>query len=354
MSIKRRIKIGAYTVAKWTGCFRISRWLTRRRVTILCYHAFQYGDEAAFRPVLFMDPALFARRLEYLVKHGYEVIDLERAVPGLADGSLPDNSVVITIDDGFFSVLDLAAPELHKHELPATLYVTSYYVDKGTPVFRLAIQYLFWKTGAREFALPGEPWSPQEPVALSDAQAAHDAMWKIIDFGESECSDEERQEVCGKVAAALDLDYKQMVESRSMSMLTHDEMRELASFGIDVQLHTHRHHFPVETPDAARAELDDNRRVLEAALGSELDHFCYPSGIWSKAAFPILEEKGITSATTCEPGMNDQTTHPLALYRLLDQDNLHDIEFEAELAGFSELLRRVTGRRRATDRLHQR
>ena len=64
-------------------------------------------------------------------------------------------------------------------------------------------------------------------------------------------------------------------------------------------------------------------------------------------------EEGIVSATTCQVGFNDQTTDPLALYRFLDQDDLHDIEFEAELAGFSELLRVATLRRRKTDQVHR-
>ena len=37
---------------------------------------------------------------------------------------------------------------------------------------------------------------------------------------------------------------------------------------------------------------------------------------------------------------------PVALYRVLDQDNLSQIEFEAELFGFSELIRVITGKKK--------
>ena len=59
----RNLKIAVYTIAKYLGAFWISRQLMRRRLLILAYHGFQYEDEAAFRPILFMDPSVFARRL---------------------------------------------------------------------------------------------------------------------------------------------------------------------------------------------------------------------------------------------------------------------------------------------------
>jgi hypothetical protein len=58
----------------------------------------------------------------------------------------------------------------------------------------------------------------------------------------------------------------------------------------------------------------------------------------------------VESATTCEPGLNTAETPLLGLYRILDQDDLSQIEFEAELFGFSELIRIVTGKRRRMDR----
>lgn len=353
-AIRRRIKLAIYTLFKLIGGFAICRRLMRRRLTILGYHGFQYDDEAAWRPILFMDPQRFARRLDYLAKQNYPVISLDRGVQGLAEGGLPDNAVVITIDDGFYSVLDLAAPIIRQHGYAATLYVTSYYVTKETAIFRLVVQYMFWKTDREHFDVPGHPWSPPYAVSLDAPEVTHQTMWHIIDYGEAHCSEDERQRICAIVANALGLDYADIASSRRLSLLTCNELQQLEEFNIDVQLHTHRHEFPYEKPEAARQELADNRTVLDQTLGRRLSHFCYPSGVWSRDALPILDTDGIQSATTCEPGLNDATTHPLALYRFLDQDNLADIEFEAELTGFNEFMRIVTGRRRRTDRLHYR
>jgi len=352
MSIKQRIKLGIYTSAKLTGMFRISRFLMRRRLIILGYHGFQYSDEGHFRPTMFMDRQRFAQRLD-LIAHGkYPLLPLSEGVRRLKNGTLPANAVVITIDDGFYSTLDLAAPILHEHGFPATLYVTSYHVIKGTPVFILVIQYLFWKTECTRLEMTDLPWFPGKAVDLSNHYEAEQAMWQIIDYGMTHCDDPGRQEISAAVAAALDLDYRAICTSRRMSLLTPDELGQLDAFGIDVQLHTHRHTLPADDPEQARLELHDNRNVLEKTPGRHLEHFCYPSGYWTPDLFPVLAEEGIVSATTCEAGMNSRATNPLALFRILDQDNLSNIEFEAELTGFCELLRIISGRCRRNNSKH--
>ena len=352
MSTRQRIKLGIYTTAKWTGIFLLCRFFMRRRLMILGYHGFQISDEACFRPAMFMEQQHFAQRLAMLAHGNYPVLPLAEGVLRLKNGTLPANAVVIVFDDGYFSVLNKAAPLLNKHGFPATLYVTSYYVAKETPIFRLAIQYLFWKTDHSCFEPSAHPWSAAGVVDLGDVHAAQKTMWKIIDYGEAHCNEDQRQEICAEVATALGLDFEATCTNRGFSLLTQDELRQLDDYGIDVQLHTHRHTFPSNDPEQARSEVLDNRVILEKVLGRRLEHFCYPSGVWSRNLLPMLNEEGIVSATTCQAGMNDQTTNPLALYRVLDQDNMHDIEFEAELTGFCELLRIVSGRRRRTDKEH--
>jgi peptidoglycan/xylan/chitin deacetylase (PgdA/CDA1 family) len=352
MDIKQRIKLSLYTVAKATGMFKLSRFLMRRRLMILCYHGFQYYDEALFRPILFMDKQRFARRLDLISRGKYPVLPLSESLHRLKNGTLPANSVVITIDDGFYSTLDLAAPLLRDHGFPATLYVTSYYAIKGTPVFLLVIQYLFWKTKSTNLDLSGHTWFLEKTVDLRDLHAKHTAIKQIVDYGVVHCDEPGRQEICAVVATALNLDFETIKTSRRLSLLTPDELGQLDTFGIDIQLHTHRHTFPANNPEKARHELQDNRKIMERISRHRLEHFCYPSGNWTPDLFPILTGEGITSATTCEAGMNHKATNLLALYRILDQNNLDDIEFEAELTGFCELLRIIRGRCQRNDSNH--
>ena len=190
---------------------------------------------------------------------------------------------------------------------------------------------------------------------LRNHHAVRLAIQQITDHGVAHCDETGRQEICATVATALDLDFEAIKTSRRLSLLTPDkldQLDQLDAFSIDVQLHTHRHRFPANNPEQARRELQENRNILEKISGHHLEHFCYPGGNWTPDLFPTLTDEGVVSATTCEAGMNHKTTNPLALYRILDQNNLDNIEFEAELTGFCEMLRVIRGRGQRNDRKH--
>jgi hypothetical protein len=123
--------------------------------------------------------------------------------------------------------------------------------------------------------------------------------------------------------------------------MTPAELRSLEEAGIDVQLHTHRHVFPIEDRSRALREIADNRAALRQWVSTRLDHFCYPSGIWEKSQWAWLESIGILSSTTSLPGLNSSSTPRHALRRHLDSQTIHPIEFEAALCGMRDILRKV-------------
>ena len=243
--------------------------------------------------------------------------------------------------------MDEAAPLLQRYGFPSTLYVTSYYANKGTPIFRLAVQYLFWKTSIDSVDLSQFNWAPSGVVDLHDVEAKDRLCWSIIDYGESRLDEQGRQQICYELGDALGLDYAKIARSRRLSLLGVDELKRLKDCAMDVQLHTHRHHFP--DGENAAIELSENRAYLRQVEVCPLEHFCYPSGLWHRSLWPVLEAAGVKSATTCEAGLNDRRTALLGLYRILDRDDLPDIEFEAEVSGFVELMRIARGRRKITD-----
>ncbi|HET9155578.1 MAG TPA: polysaccharide deacetylase family protein, partial [Myxococcaceae bacterium] len=164
------------------------------------------------------------------------------------------------------------------------------------------------------------------------------AMWRLIRNAEETLPEAGRQALADRIATALGVDLTPVREGRWLSLATVDELRAAAREGLDVQLHTHRHRFPASR-ELALAELADNRAVLEPLVGHPLRHFCYPTGYFRPAHLPWLEEAGIESATTCDPGLNRRHDSPLTLRRFLDDSQISQLEFEAELSGFTELLR---------------
>ncbi len=328
---------------KWCGLFALSRFMTRGALRILCYHAFALRDEEVrFRPGLFISLPTFTRRLRTL-KSSYSVIGLSAGLAALDRGALGSCSVVITIDDVFDSVATQAVPLLEQFAMTATGYVTTYYSVKQTPVFRLVVRYMLWKTRRQELVLETLDRRLSGTLRLDGQPAREHAQAAIIEFGEALPSEGERIQLSRDLGRLLDVDYEAIVAAKTYQVVSPAQIRELADAGIDIQLHTHRHRLPVVEAEVAR-EVRDNRAVLEPIVGRALDHLCYPRGIWSRTVWPWLASANIVSATTCDAGLNYSDTPRLGLKRILDAEDLPHIRFEAELAGFKPLLREVKRR----------
>jgi peptidoglycan/xylan/chitin deacetylase (PgdA/CDA1 family) len=335
-----RAKQLIYRLSKDLGLFRITRWVTRRRLRILCYHGFSLQDEHQFRPKLFISPQTFAKRMRYLRENKIQVLPLTLAMERVVNGTLPNSAAVITVDDGFHSMFRKALPVLQENQLSATVYVTTYYVERQNPIFRLAVQYMFWKTRQQKLQTSGLLSGAVEQLDLRDASARDAWMWELIRFGETQCQEPERRALAEELGKRLSIDYGDMVRNRSLSLMTPEEIRVLLASNVDVQLHTHRHRFPCEQ-DVAMRELCDNQTALEYITGKRCVHFCYPSGLWSTEHWPWLQQSGVQTAVTCEPGLNTSATPRYALRRFLDGENISQIEFEAEIFGFAEVLRNM-------------
>ena len=324
------------------GFFYLSRIFTRNSIKVLCYHGFSFDDEHVFRPGLFITAELLEQRMRYLSENNFNIIPLDEAVDAVTSNVVKPDSVVITIDDGFYSVLAIAQPILKSFQFPSTLYVTTYYVTKQFPIFRLALQYMFWKTRNETIDLEGFLGSYDLDCIAKFGQecgkSPDNLMWSLIDLAETQLVEEERQQLLSNLANILDIDYLDICNSRKLSLIKLDESSELINSGMDLQLHTHRHRLPLKSDEATK-EVEENRQILNLMTPRKLNHFCYPSGLWDLEHWPVLRNAQIKSATTVEPGLYSQKSNVLAIPRFLDAQHISQIEFEAEVCGFKEILR---------------
>lgn len=328
-----------YSTAKRAGAFSLARTVNRKSLTILCYHGFSLADEHQFRPALFQSPGIFRERMHLLKQAGYRTLRLEEGLRRLHDGSLTSRDIVITIDDGFHSVYALAAPILEECGFTATIYVTTYYVTHPNPVFRLVMQYMAWKSKASRLDCKGLLPDVEAP----DVEPLDKSIWRLINHGEKDLSEQGRLSLTEEVGRRLAVDVEAIRQRRNLHLMTPNEIGDLSQRGFDIQLHTHRHCMPVD-PNDLRRELDDNRSIIHALTGTNPTHLCYPSGEYSRELWPVLMGAGIKSATTCEYGLNTTSTPLLGLKRFLDSDNIPAIIFEAELCSLSPTVRALVSR----------
>ncbi len=324
-------------MSKWLGLFAISRLLTRKGLRILCYHGIWMGEKH-FSDFLFMSPGKFRQRIAWLKQSPYPVIPLGEAIERLKQGTLPPCATVITIDDGWYGTFAHMIPTLTEHGLPATLYVSSYYVEKQFPVFNVALQYVLAVSPKRKLHLESPGMNRKHEFNLDQSFERNAAIELILDNC-AQRNGRELFEVLRQLALELGVDVDELARKRIFHLMTPFEVQESAERGIDIQLHTHRHRLLPDDLSDLDKEIADNRASLGTMTHSSLVHFCYPSGVWAPEVWPILRKLDIKSATTTEQGLNFRGTPLLGLRRLLDGESVHPLEFEAELSGYFEIKR---------------
>lgn len=99
----------------------------RPGVVILIYHRVGTGNRSEGD----LARRVFARHMAYLRTHyqlgSIDAVERAESQPGGAD------TVIVTFDDGAQNIYEHAFPILYEHKIPATIYVTTKYVEERRP-----------------------------------------------------------------------------------------------------------------------------------------------------------------------------------------------------------------------------
>ena len=113
----------------YTKCHNL---LCEDRLTVFLLHGVISSNDYRFRNynrkhILLKE---FDHLLSELTRHGTP-ITMDQVADYCQNGGFPKNAFAITFDDGFKNNLTNAAPLLIKHNVPATFYLTTSFVDKN-------------------------------------------------------------------------------------------------------------------------------------------------------------------------------------------------------------------------------
>lgn len=98
------------------------------------------------------------------------------------------------------------------------------------------------------------------------------------------------------------------------------ELQEWIEAGNDIGAHsmTHRNLARI-SPEEARREIFDSKKLLEDMFGRPVRHFCYPYGGWNRMIRDFVHEAGYETATTTDADFNDAGRDSLGLLRVTAQ-----------------------------------
>jgi peptidoglycan/xylan/chitin deacetylase (PgdA/CDA1 family) len=250
-------------------------------------------------------------------------------VPGVRRGR--------TFDDGTYDFYRQAFPRLKSYGFPVTVYQTTYYTSCERPVFNLVCSYMLWKRRDQVIA-SGAEIGLERALDLRTEAGRHKVVRGLIEAAEAEnMTGLEKDDLAARLASFLEIDYSAIKAKRILQLMNAHEVQEVARNGVDIQLHTHRHRTP-EDETRFRWEIQENRSRIQALIGTQPVHFCYPSGVYRPEFLSWLREEQVVSATTCDAGLAARQSESLLLPRFIDNQNRTEIEFESWVTGVGDLL----------------
>ncbi|MCC6197659.1 MAG: polysaccharide deacetylase family protein [Burkholderiales bacterium] len=279
---------------------------TRGRLSILIYHRVH----AVADPMFPSEPD--AARFETLVarlRQRFNVLPLDDAVARLQGGHLPSRALALTLDDGYADNLEVAAPILERHGVPATIFVATAYLH-GRCMWNDIVIEACRTTTKRELDLG---FAGLDICAVGDIGQRRTLADRLIDKLKYVTLDE-RDAAAARVARAAE------VEPARNRMMTPAGVRALAGYGIAVGAHTCRHPILAETSDAvAWQEIAESRRVLEEIVGKPVTLFAYPNGKpgrdYRAQHVRMVREAGFTAAVSTAPGASSRASDVYQLPR---------------------------------------
>lgn len=324
------MKIIILHILKYLGIFSLSRKLISNEILIITYHGFEIIDESSFRPALFIKPETFAKRLQFLKTH-CNVIPLSDVLNFPTQNK---NSVIITIDDGWYSTLLIAAPLLREYDFPYTLYLTTENVLDNQPIFHVVLDYLLQNSLGKPLNIGNNRLSNKIE------QESIEQLKEQINRLKNEKND---TNLLQNIATNLGIDLKPIIEQKPFSLLSSTQVKLIKEKGADIQLHSHIHYTPSNEKDFIH-EINRNRECIENITNVTPEHFCYPSGKYTSDNINYLNKLNIKTATTCNKGFCSAKSKHLELPRFLDGEHIPQIIFEAEVSGVMEIIRNLANK----------
>lgn len=318
------------------GAFAPFRLLSRDRALVVMYHRFgACADDAGGAK---MPARAFAEHLDYLTSR-YNVVPVSEIASRVRTGTpLPRGAAAITIDDGYRDAYTVAFPLLRERNLPATLYVTTGFLDGACWLWTDKMRHVFAHTAARRFesSVGGESLR----LTLADEASRRLAASRVNSILKK-LRDEEKEATITRVAASLGVELPERPPAE-FAPLSWDEAREMDRGGVEIASHTITHPILTRVGDEhLRRELFESKARLEVMLARPVENFCYPDGGFDGRVRDAAERAGYSCAVTTEPALvESRGGDPLALARVPAQPLL--ARFVRDTCGLDQVRSRLS------------
>lgn len=245
----------------------------------------------------------FTDRIRWLSDR-YEFISLD-SVLAPASVSTKRPKLLLCFDDGYASVVELAAPILRDFSLPWCFFINPRFVGNSVLPVDNIISYIANVYGT----------NPLSNLAGRSVGTAREFIGDYL----SRMPPEKRGRVVQDLAAKLDFDTASMARTRRLFVEEY-HIRSLSESGVEIGSHT-VDHVHCRTLDSASAvdQIEAGAREVARMSGREVRAFAYPYGSMTDVtaiARRAVQNSGHKCAFVVHNRANSRRTDQYALYRL--------------------------------------
>jgi peptidoglycan/xylan/chitin deacetylase (PgdA/CDA1 family)/CelD/BcsL family acetyltransferase involved in cellulose biosynthesis len=253
----------------------------------------------------------FIAQMEYLVRH-FHLVSLDQLASGQLLGPGDKRCVAVTFDDGYRDNFVHAFPILKKMGIPATIFLTTGYIESGQLPWYDQVRLAFKLTLRRRIslqAIDGPNAALDDEDGRLEALAATLTWLRTIDNGD-------------RLRRLPELFRDLRVPSHlnlPATMLAWNEIRQMNREGISFGAHTVTHPVLGTLPvPRLEEEILGSKRTVEDRLQVPVRHFAYPFGKqadFGLDAKHVVQAAGFQTAVTTISGVNGPDQDLLELKR---------------------------------------
>lgn len=271
-----KFKENIIRVIEATGGLALLRFLTRNRPRILMYH--RVIDEPF---VAGLPPERFAQQMAYIAQK-FRVIPVNQLIEELARNDVKHYTLALTFDDGHADFYHNTWPIIKKYQLPASLYVTTGFIDQDLWLWPDLLRYILLKANSRQIAL----------TSLGNFSTTRDEVihtWSQLGDHCLTLDDAIRKNFIQDLAQQLNVTIPAIPEAPFTSLIW-SQLREMHKQGLDIGSHTVSHPILSKLTSAAiESELHDSRERICEEIGQQPLGICYPNGLLKDINDDVLE-----------------------------------------------------------------
>lgn len=254
---------------------------------ILMYHRFD--NRPSFRKTSIQT---FENQIRMLIRR-FSVISLAEYTAILKQGRIPDpNSVVLTFDDGYQDFYHCAFPILQKYGLPATLFVTTDFIDGNLWMWPDMLEYTLLQSDKTHIQLSVN--GVNHRFGLNSYYSRMYA-WNAIADHCLTVNNQEKYAVINQVAQACDVPIPD-TPSDDYKALSWNHLRHMADNNIEIGSHTVTHPVlsKVEKAEQLVYEIRESKNRIAEKLQRNVNSFAYPNGTIDD--YNVLAKQAIKNA----------------------------------------------------------